>query len=304
MTNALKRYYSDLRDKSYRLHQQRVTQCEQKNPRFAALAEEPGRVMKQWASGKLTAVAAASRIAQVDAERKSLLISMGLPSNYLDAIYTCPICHDTGEVGEPSRLCACALKKQQEWMLSASRINDREIFSNFNESIYPNDEQKKQGISMKRFCERYVAALPKPEKPNLLILGQSGLGKSWFGNAIAYAAIEKGVNTVKATAYQCIQDILNGLDVREDAIAPFLSAELLVLDDLGTEAMVPNITIETIFRILNERAAAPRATVLITNLGREELFERYGERVASRLIDGALTSVVLLRGENLRTRIR
>ena len=68
--------------------------------------------------------------------------------------------------------------------------------------------------------------------------------------------------------------------------------------------MVPNVTIETIFRILNERAAARLATVLITNLDREGLFERYGERVTSRMIDGALTSIVLLRGDNLRTRIR
>ena len=109
---------------------------------------------------------------------------------------------------------------------------------------------------------------------------------------------------VKTTAYQCVQTILDGIDAREDAIAPFLSAPLLVLDDVGTEAMVPNVTVETFFRILNERAAAALPTVLISNLNKDELFERYGERVASRMIDGALTSVILLRGDNLRTRIR
>ena len=304
MTNELKRYYSDLRDKNLRLHQKRVAECEAKNSRFRALLSEPGLVMQQWAAGKLPLNAATSRIAQVTAERQNLLISMGLPSDYLDAIYTCKECQDKGEVGNPSKLCSCALKKQQELMLSASRINDREIFPNFSDAIYPTDEQKKQGLGMKRFCERYVAALPNPEKPNLLIVGQSGLGKSYFGNAIGYAAIEKGIQTVKATAYQCIQDILSGIDTREDAIAPYLNAKLLILDDLGTEAMVPNVTVETIFRILNERAAAQLPTVMISNLDREGLFERYGERVASRMIDGALTSIVLLRGENLRTRMR
>jgi DNA replication protein DnaC len=304
MKNELVRYYSDLRDKNLRLHQKRVAECEAKNSRFRALLSEPGLVMQQWAAGKLPLNAATSRIAQVTAERKNLLISMGLPSDYLDPIYTCPKCQDKGEFGNPSKLCSCALKKQQELMLSASRVNDRETFANFNDAIYPTDEQKKQGLGMKRFCERYVAALPKPEKPNLLIVGQSGLGKSWFANAIGYAAIEKGIRTVKATAYQCIQDILSGIDTREDAIAPYLSADLLILDDLGTEAMVPNVTVETIFRILNERAAAQLPTVMISNLDREGLFERYGERVASRMIDGALTSIVLLRGENLRTRVR
>ena len=304
MTNELKRYYSDLRDKNLRLHQKRLAECEAKNARFRALEDEPGRVFQQLAAGKLTSAAAISRIGQISAERRNLLISMGLKSDYLDMIYTCPICKDKGVVGETGKPCACALKKEQEMMLSASRVNDREIFPHFNETIYQNDEQKKQGLGMKRFCERYVASLPRPEKPNLLILGQSGLGKSFFGNAIAYAAIEKGVRTVKATAYQCIQDIMNGLETREDAISPFLSAELLILDDLGTEPMVPNITVETIFRIINERAAALLPTVLISNLDRDGLFERYGERVASRMIDGALTSIVILRGDNLRTRMR
>ncbi|MBR4907163.1 MAG: ATP-binding protein [Clostridia bacterium] len=304
MTNELKRYYSDLRDKNYRLWQKRVAECEAKEPRFRALNEEPGRVMQQAAAGKLSYAAAKSRLGQIEAERRNLLISMGLKSDYLDMIYTCTVCRDTGVDGKTGKPCACALKKEQEMMLSASRINDRETFANFNESIYPNNEQKKQGLGMKRFCERYVAALPRPEKPNMLILGQSGLGKSFFGNAIAYAAIDKGVRTLKATAYQCIQNVLNALESREDALKTYLSAELLILDDLGTEPMVPNITVETIFRILNERAAALLPTVLISNLDREGLFERYGERVASRMMDGALTSIVILRGDNLRTRTR
>ena len=307
MTNELKRYYSDLRDKNNRIREKRIEECERKNPRIRSLLDEPARVIIQAGLGKLTSEKAKARIGEIAAERKTLLISMGLPGNYLDAVYTCPLCMDKGEVTEAdgrTKLCSCALKKQQEQMLAGSRINERETFQNFSETIYPNDEQKKQGLAMKRFCERYVAALPKPEKPNLLIVGTSGLGKSFFGNAIAFSAIEKGIRTVKTTAYQCIQSIMDALDSRENALTSYLDAQLLILDDLGTEAMVPNITVETIFRILNERTAAQRPTVIITNLGSEELYERYGERVASRMMDGALTSVVLLRGDNLRTRVR
>ncbi len=304
MTNELLRYYSDLREKNRRTLAKRIEECERKNPRLRSLDDERGLVFQQLALGRLTPAGAKSRIGAIGAERRNLLISMGLPGNYLDTIYTCPRCKDTGEVGEPRRLCTCALKKQQETILAGSRVNARETFQTFSESIYPDDEQKKQGLGMRRFCERYVAALPAPEKPNLLIVGQSGLGKSFFGNAIACAAIEKGVQAVKTTAYQCIQSVLDGIDAREDAIAPYLTAQLLVLDDLGTEAMVPNVTVETVFRILNERAASLLPTVLITNLDREGLFERYGERVASRMIDGALTSIVALRGDNLRTRAR
>ena len=162
MTNELQRYYSDLREKNRRALVKRIEECEQKNRRFRSLADEPGLVFKQLAAGKLTPAAAKSRIGAIGAERRNLLISMGLPGSYLDPIYTCPRCRDTGEVGEPARLCACALKKLQEQMIAGSRINPRETFGTFRDSIYPDDEQKKQGLAMKRFCERYVASLPAP----------------------------------------------------------------------------------------------------------------------------------------------
>ncbi len=305
MTNELKRYYSDLREKNLKLLQARIEECDAGNPRFRSLANERSLVFRQVALGKLTPAAAKSRIGAISAEQKNALIAMGLPSDYLDTIYTCPKCKDTGEVGDgKTRLCSCALKKLQEDERAGSRINERETFAAFDTTLYPTDEQKKQALNMKRFSERYAASLPAPEKPNLLILGQSGLGKSYFGNAIAHAAIEKGVRTLKATAYQCIQSVLDGIDRRGSGIEPYLSVPLLVLDDLGTEAMVPNVTVETFFRILNERGADRLPTVLISNLDREGLFERYGERVASRMIDGALTAIVLLKGDNLRTRVR
>ena len=305
MKNELRRYYSDLREKNQRLHEARAEECDRLSPRFSALQNERGLVMRRFAEGKMTKQAALSRMAAITAERRNALIALGLPANYLDPIYTCPKCRDTGEVGDgQTQLCACALKKLQEDERAGSRINDRETFAAFDETLYPSDEQKRQGLNMRRFSERYVSALPYPEKPNLLILGQSGLGKSYFGNAIAYAALEKGVHTLKATAYQCIQSILDGIDRHGDGIEPYLTVPFLVLDDLGAEAMVPNVTVETFFRILNERGADRLPTVLISNLDRDGLYERYGERVASRMLDGALTAVVLLRGDNLRTRAR
>jgi DNA replication protein DnaC len=307
MTNELKRYYSDLREKNNRLQRKRIEECERKSPRFAALDDERSQVFKQLSLGRLTPAAVRSRIGAIGAERSNLLIRLGLPGNYLDPIYTCPLCRDTGEITADdgtTRLCVCALKKQQERMIAGSRINDRETFAGFSEAIYPTDEQKKQGLNMKRFCERYVSALPRPEKPNLLILGPSGLGKSFFGNAIAFAAIEKGIPTLKITAYQCIQSILDGIDARENAIMPYLDAGLLVIDDLGTEPMVPNITIETFFHIMNERISSRLPTVLISNYSVDEIKETYHERVATRIIDGSLTSIVMLRGDNLHTRAR
>lgn len=39
-----------------------------------------------------------------------------------------------------------------------------------------------------------------------------------------------------------------------------------MIDDLGTEPMVPGITIETLFALINERQFSGKATVIATNL--------------------------------------
>jgi DNA replication protein DnaC len=40
----------------------------------------------------------------------------------------------------------------------------------------------------------------------------------------------------------------------------------VLIDDLGTEAMLNNITVELLFTLLSERCAARRLTVIATNL--------------------------------------
>ena len=65
--------------------------------------------------------------------------------------------------------------------------------------------------------------------------------------------------------------------------------------------MMRNITIEYLFTLLNERIAARRHTVIATNLTPAQRKERYGERVASRLLDRSLWGAVQLRGKDLRS---
>ncbi len=74
----------------------------------------------------------------------------------------------------------------------------------------------------------------------------------------------------------------------------------MLIDDLGTEPMMRNITVEYLFTLLNERMAAKRHTVVATNLTPVQLQERYGERVASRLLDKTCCAPVQLRGRDLR----
>lgn len=304
MRESLKRYYIALRQRNLELSERRQAECESKNPRLKSLREERGQVLCAFASGKMTSDQAHSRIASISAERKNLLIGMGFPASYLDPIYTCQKCKDTGEVGEGTkRLCTCALKRMQKELTDGAGINSEEIFAHFDPAVYLNsDEQRKRALSYKRYFEAYCEKLPNPEKPNILMVGDAGTGKSFFGNAIAYAAIERGIEAVRLTAYRLIEDALEGIGGESTALKRDINAPLLVLDDLGTEPMIPNVTLETVYRVINERITRKLPTVIITNLASEALSERYGERITSRIVDRETTGIAVFRGINLRTR--
>lgn len=303
MNSALQTYYTELRYKNYREREERIAACEKRNPRLKSLLGEPGDVFRAYAAKKMTLQQAQSRIAAISAEQKNILISLGLPASYLDPIYTCSKCKDTGEVGEGRKKpCACAMKKLQEILTEGARINANETFASFNPSLYPTDAQRSFGVRCKGYCEKYVAALPHPERPNLLFLGMPGLGKSYFANAIGYGAIERGIETRKVTAYRFFQDAMEGFHAESDPMRLYSTIPLLILDDLGTEAMIPNVTVETLFRVINERNTSDLATIVVSNLDKDQLQTTYGERVASRLFDGSRTAIVRFTGDNLRTR--
>ena len=306
MKTELQQYYSELRAQNRRTLEARAAECDKKSPRFRSLENERGLVLQQLAAHKLTPAAAKSRIGAIRADRQRLLTDLRLPGNYLEPIYTCPVCRDTGEVGEePKTLCACALKRLQSDRYASARINDRETFAAFRTDLYPDETERRQAITAMKYVRDYAASLPHPQKPNLVLLGDSGRGKSFFGNAAAYDAIARGIETRKVTSYRLVREVLDRIGKSgDDPLNAYISYPFLVIDDLGTEPMIPNVTLETLFCIVNERLTLQLPTVYISNLPAEGLSAVYDERMISRLFDKTSSTVLLLRGENLRSRLR
>ena len=86
-------------------------------------------------------------------------------------------------------------------------------------------------------------------------------------------------------------------------LSPLLNAPLLLIDDLGTEPLMQNITITQLFNLLNERQLAGLHTVISTNLDIPELKERYSERITSRLMDSTRWRKLTLSGEDVRRKL-
>ena len=87
---------------------------------------------------------------------------------------------------------------------------------------------------------------------------------------------------------------------RSDALDALIAADLLVIDDLGTESILRNVTLEYLYTVISERMNAGRHTLITTNLSPAALADRYGERIVSRLFDGRVCLSVALTGKDLR----
>ena len=117
--------------------------------------------------------------------------------------------------------------------------------------------------------------------------------------AIAQTVLEKGFDVVYISAQSLFGQLerdrfADGCPLMEAV----LEADLLVLDDLGTEYVSPYV-LSCFYNLLNTRLLEKRPTVYTTNIVDGKAFEaRYTEKIASRL--GGSCEPVLFLGQDIR----
>ena len=87
---------------------------------------------------------------------------------------------------------------------------------------------------------------------------------------------------------------------REGLLADVMSAEMLVIDDLGTEPRYNNVTCEYLLLVLDERTSKRLTTVVTTNLSPDRILHVYNERIYSRLFDKRRSLTLAFGGDDLR----
>ena len=300
INDQLDSLYARIRAEEREARETRVREAYARAPQLRALNEERARLFIDLGSRKITPEASKARLSEIFEEEKLLLASIGMPQDALELHVRCTLCADTGYIGTTNKPCSCRLLKR-EALRGSDGVNARETFANFSTDIFPSAEQKKRSINAKLLCEQFANSLPNPEKPSILLFGMPGLGKSYLGNAIAYEALSRGIDAERVTAYAFIQTVLQDIREQTQKAARYQSVQLLVLDDLGSEPVIPNVSFEWLFAVINERTLAGLATVCSTNLTLSQLQTRYDDRFMSRLCDKNTTLVLHLTGENLRT---
>lgn len=143
----------------------------------------------------------------------------------------------------------------------------------------------------------------KPAGMGLVISGPTGCGKTHLISALVNELLEREHrvrfwNTI--SLFQAIQASFdNRYEYGDDIIADCDSAEVLVLDDVGTEKP-SEWTRSTFYSILNSRIDDMLPTILTTNLTLGELAGNLDSRIASRLSDKRCFTKISARADDFR----
>ena len=315
---ALLAEYAEQRAQDEREQQQRLEDAVARQPEIGRLRQENADLVlgtmrrmlgePDLARRKALAEETKARGREINARIRALLAEAGMAGDALELRYRCPVCKDTGYVGEaPARFCECfelRLRLRQHEDGSMAGV-DEQSFERFDANVAPEaDGQRDRLVKARNLCQRYADAFPDTEYRNLLLTGEGGLGKTFLLNCIFGRVTGRGFSAVRVTAFRMFEAMRRqhvGNDENYDGFSALIEVPLLLIDDLGTEPMMRNITLEYLFTLLNERIAAKRHTVIATNLTPPQLKERYGERVASRLLDRSICAPVQFKGKDLRS---
>ena len=241
-------------------------------------------------------------------ERGDILRENGYPEDYSDIKYECDKCGDTGFVN--TKMCDCMKKALILAGYESSGIGAlmrTQSFENFSLDFYRGgggnpETMRKAYENLKKFADGFDRDTYK----NFLFIGGTGLGKTHLSTSVAKRVIDGGHDVLYVTAVGMIGDYEekrfgDGRGAGHD-ISRYTDAELLIIDDLGTE-VTNQFTLACLYDVLNNRINSRKCTIINTNLSVKELESRYSDRIYSRLM-GEYTPVLFVGADIRKQKIK
>lgn len=247
------------------------------------------------ASGK-DRTAAAAALAKAKQNLTALLASSGRPADALEPHFTCKKCQDTGTFEGHTCICVHKLmqKLRREEIESLSSLSISS-FDTMELRYYPNTMDDKLGEPVRSYMGSLLAELRAyaeefdRSSESLMLFGNAGLGKTHAALAIAGIVLEKDFDVIYVSSpdfFSKLEALHFGADPggeEETLLQTAAGADLLILDDLGTE-FNSNFFLSTLYSLLNNRLGAHLPTIVTTNITDGALLEKlYTEKISSRL---------------------
>ena len=249
-------------------------------------------------------------------QKKDYLKQAGYNENYLEDVYECALCKDTGYVKEGVILkkCSCYIKVMISMLKKQSVIfNENHTFDNFrgdyysddiNEELYgiavsPRTHMQKVLCKVKTFAEDF----DNPDIDNMIFSGRTGTGKTYMANCVMARLLDMGKEVLFMPAGSLFKPFAvyesEERELMNDLRDMIYGCDLLIIDDLGSEKMTSARYSEFI-DILNTRAQAGKKNIITTNLTPKNIRDNYDERISSRLL--GTYDIYRFTGDDIRLR--
>ncbi len=241
---------------------------------------------------------------QLDEKREKLLKENDFESALLVIEYECKNCNDTGISN--GKYCKCVHELTKT--MRRDELNKKSplslcSFKDFDINKYPTTYLPEHGISAREhmgqlyeYCKAYAENFGL-KNTNLYMCGFAGLGKTHLALSIANVALEKGYDVVYVSAQDAFERIEKERFAFKDGetLQSMQDAQLLILDDLGTEYISPYIS-SCLYSLVNSRTMP---TIYTSNIVDDaNLRRRYTEKIVSRLLGNC--EVLTFCGDDIR----
>ncbi|HHY72757.1 MAG TPA: ATP-binding protein [Bacillus bacterium] len=213
--------------------------------------------------------------------------------------------------------CKCPDKAlAEEIEKNVESLKKERFFRYFNQNSLMNEDIKtatfenyqpttKLQNDVKKLCMAYARnfSFKSGQAPkNLLLFGETGIGKTHLAVSILKVVIEKEYSGLFISLPLLLSLIKNTYSKYDDSgltaadvMKKMKEIDLLVIDDMGAEAG-SNHDIQKVFELLDSRLGKP--TIFTTNLNFEQFSEMFGKRNTSRILKN--TFILKLDGNDYR----
>lgn len=275
-------------------------------------AIEPGRPRR-----------AAAEKAGLLARREAFLVQNQIEPDFSQIRYACSLCSDTGMRGQTR--CTCYRKVLIPLLAADANLKTLEgmTFTRFDETLfsdkpdparYQSELSPRQQVNgLRQAALRFISEFDNPETRNLLFVGKPGTGKTYLMACIARELLDQGRSVLYMPApllfeslqeYRTLLASFNPDDIRlEKATAlheSLMTCELLLIDDLGTEAGAASRYAD-LLTVIDGRTLPGLRTIISSNADPATLRDTYDERLLSRLVGGF--AIFRFFGEDVRLTI-
>lgn len=232
-------------------------------------------------------------------EKYEIAKKLGVNLEQLENNYKCKKCLDIG-INEGIR-CECYKKALNYLQIKNCGIEFKDLPA-FKDATFNFDENnlKEIFVKLEKWCKNYKNSKYK----NITLIGGTGVGKTYLARCILREFLLNSNNCLYLSSFNINNLLLKYHTAFEndknDIIEPLITCDFLFIDDLGTEPIYKNVTIEYLFLILNERLNLNKHTIITTNLSLKEIKEHYGDRLFSRIINKDTNLTLELCGKDKR----